>query len=139
MVHCAEVGRNNQLIDCIADGVVARLRAAQAELVATFCARPDEFGSIRGGTGLLVVGGVQQTDKDHGALGEFVLKKYIFAVGIFPRNLGFFDEENLIFIPAGDFDAAGAGDGEIVQNIHECLHREKSSCAAKQGLKNKSL
>jgi hypothetical protein len=102
---------------------MARMRWMEAEFIETALIVADELHLIGCRTGLVITGGVHRADKNDGALSELSLQRDVPAGDVAASKFRFFDKKQLVRI----------------QNRRDCLHRGKSSCATKQGLKKKKL
>jgi hypothetical protein len=100
---------NKKLIYGEAIAAVARLHGIQVKFVRTVNVAADELRFISDGEGTLKRSRLERANENKGALGEHVLQGDVFAGEVVPGELGLFDEEDFILVPAGDFNAATAG------------------------------
>jgi hypothetical protein len=103
---------NKKLIYGEAIAAVARLHGIQVKFVRTVNVAADELRFISDGEGTLKRSRLERANENKGALGEHVLQGDVFAGEVVPGELGLFDEEDFILVPAGDFNAATAGNGK---------------------------
>jgi hypothetical protein len=81
----------------------------ETELMVTFRIAANEFDGVNDRRGLMNALGQEGANENHGAIGEHALKGNVLAGEIVPGEVGLLDEEGLVFVPAGDFDAAALG------------------------------
>jgi len=110
---------------------VARLDGIQTKFVRAVRVAGDEFSFISDGEGTLKRSRLERANENEGALGEHVFQGDVFTGEVVPGEFGLFDEEVLILIPAGDFNAAAADNRKRFRE-HRCSSRGgKSSFSAR--------
>jgi hypothetical protein len=130
--HCSETEWNVKLIYGEAIATMARLDGIQAKFVRAVNVAADELRFIGDREGTLKRSRLERANENEGALGEHVFQGDVFTGEVVPGEFGFFDEEDFILVPAGDFHAATAGNRKRFRE-HQCSSRKrKSSFSAKE-------
>ncbi len=124
--HCPEVEGKDSLIYGAGFAAIKRVNGVEAELVMAFRIAADEFDPISNGGRLAETVGLEPTDEDHGTVREHVLKGNMFAGEIIPGKIGFFDEEDFVFVPARDLDAKTIGAEKNFRSRHGHLYKKES-------------
>ena len=97
------------LVDGMRIVAVPGMDGVETELMVTFRIAANEFDGVNDGRGLMNALGQEGANENHGGIGEHALKGNVLAGEIVPGKVGLLDEEGLVFVPAGDFDAAALG------------------------------
>lgn len=117
--HCSETEGNRRLIYGERTVAVARLHSIQAKFVRAVNGAADELRFVGDGKRTLKRSRLQRANENEGALGEHVFQGDVFAGEVVPGELGLFDEEDFILVPAGDFNAASADNRKRFRE-HQC-------------------
>ena|ERR1700739_2644990 len=113
--------------------VITGMKRIQPKLMTTFRITADEFHLVGKRRRLAERNRLQHPEDHEGAVRQHVLQGNVLSRKIVPFQLGFFDEENFAFIPAGNFHAKGFSTEERLESAHGHLENKGSSFQAKAG------
>jgi hypothetical protein len=91
-----------------------------------------ELRLIGDGKGTLKRSRLERAYENEGAFGEHVFQGDMIAGKVVPGELGLFDEEDFILVPAGDFNAATADNRKRFQKHEYSSRGGKSSFSARE-------
>ena len=116
--RCAEVEGKECLVQLLTGGAVPWMDGVESKLMVSIGVASDEFHFVDAGRSLAETFRLQHADKNHRAVRQHAVERDVLTGEIVPSEIRFLDEEGLIFIPAGDFDAITLGKRQGVRNAH---------------------
>jgi hypothetical protein len=105
MVRYPELGGTMPLVYRLGSHTVSRLYCIQPKLVVPFRVAPNELDLINHRRSLHQTLGLQNTDKNHGAVRQHAPQGNVLSRKIIPGQIRLLHKKSLIFIPTGHFDA----------------------------------